>query len=76
MHTGYELLTEQPQLWADILMQVLRENGVPCISKPVYGAGLAVSAGLQERMKVYVAPGSLPQAQELLEDLLAPADEA
>lgn len=75
MSSGLELLTTLDQLWADILMQTLRENGIPCRAVPVYGAGLVVSAGVQEQLKVYVPGANLARAQSLMQDLLSPPDE-
>ena len=71
MRGGYEFLIEKEAMWAKMLMEVLEDHGIPCAALPVYGAGLAVRAGKQERLKVYVPAEMLPQASELLEALFS-----
>ena len=69
MGNEYELLTEKEAMWAGMLEQVLRDNGVPCVSIPVYGAGLALKAGMQERFKICVPADRMAKAKELLAEL-------
>ena len=68
MNREFVLLLEDDAIWAQVLVQVLKNNGIPCKAAPVYGAGLVVSAGLQERLKVYVPDEYAAQAQAILED--------
>jgi len=70
----YELLTEKEAMWAEMLIQVLKDNGIACTSVPVYGAGMVLRAGVQERLKIYVPAEYMRRARELLEELF-PADE-
>ena len=71
MDNGYALLVEKEEMWAQMLMQVLEDNNVPCAALPVYGAGFAIKTGTQERQKVYVPSENLPQATELLQELFS-----
>ena len=82
MNDGYEFLAEKEAMWAEMLQQVLKDNGVDCVSIPVYGAGMALRGGVTERYKIYVPKEQLSQACELLDELfsdnelpVAPEDE-
>ncbi len=82
MNDGYEFLAEKEAMWAEMLQQVLKDNGVDCVSIPVYGAGMALRGGVTERYKIYVPKEKLTQAGELLDELfsdnelpVAPEDE-
>ena len=66
MEKGYELLTEKEVMWAQMLMDMLKDNGIPCRSMPVFGAGLAVAAGFQDRWKVYVPASRFQDALDFL----------
>ena len=54
MKTSYVLLHETEEIFAPILLQVLKNEGIVCSTKPVYGAGLTTSAGLAERLRIFV----------------------
>lgn len=69
MNNGYELLVEKEAMWAGLLEQVLKDNDIPCVAIPVYGAGLTLKAGMQERSKIYVPAERKPRAEELLHEL-------
>ena len=71
MNGDYELLTEKEAMWAELLEQVLKDNGVECVAVPVYGAALALKAGVQERYKLFVPHGQKPQAEELIKELFS-----
>lgn len=71
MDSGYVLLVEKEEMWAQMLMQVLEDNNVPCAALPVYGAGFVIKTGTQERLKVYVPSEYLPQATALVEELFS-----
>lgn len=71
MNTDYEFLTEKEAMWAEMLMEVLKDNDIPCASVPVYGAGLVLKTGARERLKVFVLAEKKPQAQELLNELFS-----
>ncbi len=71
-------LTEREQMWAEMLEDVLRQNGIPYIFKNRYGRGITVTLGFgAERVSFYVKYRDLPRAREIVEELFeAPADEA
>lgn len=71
----HTLLVEKEEMWARMLMEVLEDNGISCLSQPVYGAGLVMKAGMGERLKVYVPLDRRREAQELM-DALFPEDRA
>ena len=71
MDNGYELLIEKEEMWAKMLMEVLLDNGIPCAARSVYGAGLVIRAGVQERLKVYVPKELFEQASELVNVLFS-----
>ena len=62
----FELLAEKEMMWAQMLMQVLRDSDIACAALPVHGAGLVLRSGIQERLKVFVPLEQLQQAKELL----------
>lgn len=68
-------LTERAALWRSMLADVLTEAGVPFRTVPALGAALALRMGpLAEAYRFYVPMAYLAQAQQLTEDLFAPAD--
>ena len=71
MSNGFELLTEKEAMWAKMLMEVLRDNDVPCVSIPVFGAGFVLKTGVQERLQVLVPTEFMEQARDLLDELFA-----
>ena len=56
-------------MWAEMLLEVLRDKGVPCASLPVVGAGFSMRTGTPERLRVFVPEEWLERAQELLNEL-------
>ena len=71
MEQGYELLVEKETMWAEMLIQVLKDNGIPCTSLPVHGAGFSIKTGIQDRQKVYVPDENMEKAKELLDELFS-----
>lgn len=69
MNGEFVLLTEREAMWAEMLMEVLRDNEVTCTAVPVLGAGFAMQTGTPERLKVYVPAEKLAEAQELMAEL-------
>lgn len=74
MNGEFILLTEKEAMWAEMLTEVLRDNGIPCATLPVLGAGFSMRTGTPERLKVLVPEEKLAAAQELMQALF-PADE-
>ena len=71
MNNNFVLLAEKKEMWAKMLMQILKDNNIPCIALPVYGAGFTLKTGVQEVLKVYVPSENLPKATELLQELFS-----
>ncbi len=69
MNGEYVLLTEKEAMWAEMFQQVLKDNCIPCVAIPVYGAGLTLKAGMRERWKIYVSSENRLRAEELLHAL-------
>ena len=76
MNQNYEILIETEEMWAKMLMEVLQEHNIPCSAKSVYGAGLVIRTGLQERLVVYVPAEYYEQAKALSDALFSEADAA
>ena len=71
MNEGYVLLVEKEEMWAQMLMQVLEDNGIPCAALPVYGVAFSLKTGMQERLRVFVPAEKMPQASHLLQELFS-----
>lgn len=69
MNADYVLLTEKEAMWAEMLVQVLKDNQIPYVTQPVYGAGFAIKTGAQERLKVYVPKEKESEARRLYDEL-------
>lgn len=71
MDDGYVLLTEKESMWAEMLVQVLKDNSIACTTMPVYGAGMVMKTGIQEHLKVYVQQKDMEKANDLLSELFS-----
>lgn len=71
-------LTEQEQLWSDMLADVLTQRSIPFVRKNVLGAGVAIKTGpMRERVRFYVFQRQLPEAKNVVAELFSAAgDEA
>ncbi len=69
MDNGYVLLTEMDSMWAEMLIQVLKDHSIVCTSAGVYGAGLTARSGCRERYRIFVPGEDKEQAMELLKAL-------
>lgn len=70
------LLLEKEAMWAQMLQEVLRDQGIPCVHKPMMGAAMAMSVGgALERYQLYVPYENLLEAKIIAEQLFdAPAE--
>ena len=68
----FVFLTEKDEIWAGMLMEVLKDHKIPCNAVPVHGAGLTVRTGMPERFRIYVPESVKDRAEELLEELFSP----
>ena len=71
MDSGYVLLIEKEEMWARMLAEVLTDNDIHCVMRSVYGAGLVIRAGMQERIKLYVPSECAENAKELVNELFS-----
>lgn len=71
MNNGYELLVEKEAMWAQMLIQVLKDNNIHCVAVPIHGAGFVAKTGMQERLKIYVSSEKLQQASDFLQELFS-----
>ena len=71
MTDEYVFLTEKESMWAEMLREVLEDNHIPCVALPVYGAGMTLRAGVQERLQICVPAKDKPRAEELLCELFS-----
>lgn len=75
METDFEFLTQKEAMWAQMLIQVLKDNNVPYTAIPVHGAGLTIKTGMRESLNIFVPKEAKEKAQELMEALF-PESEA
>lgn len=75
METDFEFLTQKEAMWAQMLIQVLKDNNVPYTALPVHGAGLTIKTGMRESLNIFVPKEAKEKAQELMEALF-PESEA
>ena len=74
MNHDYVLLVEKERMWAEMLEQVLKDHGILCVATPVFGAAMAVKAGVRERHHILVPKEQLAAAQELMNELFSNAE--
>lgn len=68
----YCYLTEKEALWAGVLQDCLRQNGIPHLTESALGAGLTAQIGtMLETVKFYVRYRHYSQAKELEAELFA-----
>ena len=73
MEGEFVFLTEKEAIWAEMLLEALRDNDVPCASMPVLGAAFSMRTGIPERLQIFVPEEKLVPARELMA-VLFPAD--
>ncbi len=66
MDNPFILLADKEKMWAEMLIEALKNEGVPCVSFPVYGAAMALKMMGCERLKVYVPQEEKEKAQTVL----------
>lgn len=76
MNTDYVLLAEKEEMWANMLIQVLKDNKIPCTALPVHGAGMVARTGIQEYLRIYVPIQNKTEANELLNELFPPDEQS
>ena len=71
MSNRYKFLIEKEEIWAKMLIDVLKSNGIPCATRSVHGAGMVVRAGKTEWIRIYVPEESFQRASELTGELFS-----
>ena len=71
MDTDFEFLCEKEEMWAKMLIQVLKEHDIPYAVFPVHGVGLIMRTGMRERLKIHVPKEKKDQAEALLDELFS-----
>lgn len=66
MKENYELLVEKEEIWAKMYIQLLEQNSINYQAIPVNGAGLSMTTGTQDYLKIYIPQQDLKKAQELI----------
>ena len=65
----YCFLVEKELIWASSLEDLLKDNGIPCVTRNVLGAGLAAKIGsAMERKRFFVPYSHYSTAKELAEE--------
>lgn len=68
----YCYLTERESLWAGVLEDCLKKNGIPYLTRNALGAGLTAKLGtMMESVRFYVPYGDHARAKELEEALFS-----
>lgn len=66
------LLCEKEAIWAEVLTDALKDNGIPCFRRNVLGAGLAMKIGqMFEKELFYVNFKDLDRAREIVNELFS-----
>lgn len=66
------LVDEYPGMWAQLLCDVLKQSGIPCVSRSMLGAGLAMSVGMNlDRQRVFVPYERLDDARDVAQSLFS-----
>lgn len=69
-------LIEQETMWAEMLKDVLKKNDIPCLTKNVLGAGLALKVGpMLERVRFYIPYSHLQNAKVIVDELFSAPQE-
>ena len=71
MDNGYEFLTTKEEIWAKVLMEVLRDNKIPAHARPVNGAGFSIRTGLPDVFAIYVPEACVEAAKNLADELFS-----
>ena len=67
----YQFLTEKEEIWARMLIEVLKDNEIPYASESVYGAALVLRGGAKERLRIYVPAEYMERASDLVDELFS-----
>ncbi len=71
MEKHFVFLIEKEEIWARMLMEVLKDNRIPCAAESVYGAAMVLRGGMKERLRIYVPSERFEAAASLAEELFS-----
>ena len=71
MENNFEFLTEKEEMWAQMLIEVLEDNGIVSTAMPVYGYALALKTGRGEIYRIFVPSDKMELAKDLMQELFA-----
>ena len=71
MDHEFEPLTEKETMWAEMLMEVLQNNQIPCTALPVHGVGFVMKTGAPERLRIFVPASDMDKAKDLMQILFS-----
>jgi hypothetical protein len=63
-------IVEKDHIFTEAIEEILAQNGIPCLKKPLFGAGLAPRTGYAETYRIYVPFGALSKAKKLLDNFI------
>ena len=62
----YILFAVREQMWAEMFIDALSDNGIDAVAKPVMGAGLTIRGGIMnEQLQIYIPYGAVSLANEI-----------
>ena len=76
MSEQFVLLEAMDEIWAKMLMEVLKDNHIPCTAKPVFGFALTAKTGGSDLWKIYVPAEDVERGKELVGELFSGGGEA
>jgi len=63
-------LVTKDHIFTGSIEEILAKNNIPCLKKPLYGAGLANRTGYAEIYRIYVPFGLYGKAKDLIYNFL------
>ncbi len=66
MNEEYELLMEKEEIWANMFIQILKENNIDFIVKRVNGIAISMKTGSQDYLRIYVKKSEKNEVEKLI----------
>lgn len=66
MNEEYELLMEKEEIWANMFIQILKENNIDFIVKRVNGIAISMKTGCQDYLRIYVKKSEKNEVEKLI----------
>ena len=58
-------------MWAEMFMEILRNNHIPCTAFSSQDIGISIKTGMRRGLKIFVPADKKLQAEELLEEIFS-----